>query len=959
MIKLADNPESIASVIKNGSANAEVFSYACKKLESFEPVQYSKNLVDIVVSNMKRHLSDPKAQRRALRIIYHIFRDLSEAALHDAANVLEKGSIETFGNIMTAHKYDSKLVYYAVKLSNILLNSECAWIDQESSTLYDIAVDTISVKHTDLSDSETKDVTLSCLLILCKTSEVRPILSSAKVVLDVLKTSSLSLISTDGDGDGRIIKIAVTTIGCMIFKNYMATSESYDPKPEDVIKDGVQEVTNAGGITILVNVLQRLHDKRVIFIPGWVDSAIRELLHIIIFFVYSPRQIDEAIEAGAIAAVVSWLKIIQDPVVQAVACKTLKRLQGDQKERRQGDDVEDICDALLANNMTKGNSKKSLVKREKLVKLDKTNKSLQLKEARNSDSDSDSRDSNSDSDGDNEKLSNVLNDLGIMNPDSPDGLWGATGMESKKQKLRMIREIMGNEDASNARKVAIDRLKSLMETLGCCLVQRNKKVSAEQYVDDFENLKEMWVHFYANYMPSYFPHLTDRKEKRVLVIGPGFSVKQRPEQAQVISNAGFQVDYVFPPDPDNLETEKFEAGLQQIVSKLRSFKPHVITSASKGGRYTVALWDKLEKNGGNVEGWNGATVMINPYGNKLPRNVPIAILHGASEEKEFFKKTREELEQMIRTGGHNSAFLYYTAGGGSVGVTQHPSDGHNMVSHLKEDCLPRLIDAVIDRPITTANTNPEYNFIRTWRMFLRSERQASEKFLGFKTDQLVLKFWDKGWDSKTIKPPKLVEIEAKTPERVAVETIFKSEPIERSYHSTILGWPTPGVTNKSTVVSVKRVENLGLENAWRNRSSTLEAVYKSQGMSFESEVHTRWLFHGAPNDETTWKIATNPKSGFAPLATERDVWGKGVNFARDSEYSSGFAARNSRGTKHMFLCLVITGMSCLGSKGRVLHTQHRHGDTTYDSMVDSLSNPEIFVIEDGSCAYPAYVIEYK
>ena len=64
------------------------------------------------------------------------------------------------------------------------------------------------------------------------------------------------------------------------------------------------------------------------------------------------------------------------------------------------------------------------------------------------------------------------------------------------------------------------------------------------------------------------------------------------------------------------------------------------------------------------------------------------------------------------------------------------------------------------------------------------------------------------------------------------------------------------------------------------------------------------------------------------------------------------------GTKTVLLCLVMTGMSCLGGSNVKLYEQMRDGYVKYDSLVDDLSNPEIFVVADGAQVFPAYVIQY-
>ena len=499
-------------------------------------------------------------------------------------------------------------------------------------------------------------------------------------------------------------------------------------------------------------------------------------------------------------------------------------------------------------------------------------------------------------------------------------------------------------------------MEKFMRELGCCIVGRKQQLSAREHVNENrDNLEKMWVTFYAQFMPSKFPQNISRKEKRVLIIAPGMGLKAHPAVGRMIWSAGFQVSVNYNiQNPEPLSSAEVQGQCNILVSDIQTFKPDAIICGSKGGRYLLDLWQKLQTQ--KISGWNGAAVMINAYPacKKLPPNYPVVVVHGASDETFF--RDRASLDTLISTGSHSKAFLYYTAGGGDP---PHPSDNHdNLLTLLDNDCLPRLLDAVIDAPKGSGESiNPEYNFISSWRMFLSERRCKAEDFLGHRTDQLVLKLWE----NKTSPLVNLEEVNVGSTERNAVEDIFLADPISRSFHAANKGWPNPSATSKAKILSVLRVENAAQELSWRSKYEGLEMNLQSEGMNITAGVHTRWLFHGT-NEDSLWNIVRNPQNGFAPLAA-RDValWGKGIYFARDSEYSDrfGWVVPAKDGTKYIILSLVLTGMSSLGSNQRSLHLQQRDGHRTYDSFVDMLSSPEIFVIGEGSNAYPAYVIKYQ
>lgn len=76
------------------------------------------------------------------------------------------------------------------------------------------------------------------------------------------------------------------------------------------------------------------------------------------------------------------------------------------------------------------------------------------------------------------------------------------------------------------------------------------------------------------------------------------------------------------------------------------------------------------------------------------------------------------------------------------------------------------------------------------------------------------------------------------------------------------------------------------------------------------------------------------------------MYGKGVYFASNSQYSVGYAKRddNDNGYQYMFLCRVILGESCIGRSGYTAPPRKPNSSIRYESMVDQLEYPEIFVI---------------
>ena len=93
------------------------------------------------------------------------------------------------------------------------------------------------------------------------------------------------------------------------------------------------------------------------------------------------------------------------------------------------------------------------------------------------------------------------------------------------------------------------------------------------------------------------------------------------------------------------------------------------------------------------------------------------------------------------------------------------------------------------------------------------------------------------------------------------------------------------------------------------------------------------------------------------------AYGKGCYFAVDSSYSVGYAKRG-RGTKYgfIFLSLVLTGDYTQGSPDmRSPPEKYSNGEEKllYDSVVDNMNNPQMFVVFKDSSVYPSYLVVFS
>uniref|UniRef100_A0A8C7XW56 Si:ch73-252i11.1 n=1 Tax=Oryzias sinensis TaxID=183150 RepID=A0A8C7XW56_9TELE len=123
-----------------------------------------------------------------------------------------------------------------------------------------------------------------------------------------------------------------------------------------------------------------------------------------------------------------------------------------------------------------------------------------------------------------------------------------------------------------------------------------------------------------------------------------------------------------------------------------------------------------------------------------------------------------------------------------------------------------------------------------------------------------------------------------------------------------------------------------------------------------SDVTEKLLFHGTNNkyidaicrDNFDWRIC----------GLNGTAYGKGSYFARDAKYSHSYTGDNH--LKTMFISRVLIGSYTTGSSEYCRPPSKDGGDVNfYDSCVNNVQNPSIFVVFDKPQIYPEYLIQYR
>ncbi len=91
-------------------------------------------------------------------------------------------------------------------------------------------------------------------------------------------------------------------------------------------------------------------------------------------------------------------------------------------------------------------------------------------------------------------------------------------------------------------------------------------------------------------------------------------------------------------------------------------------------------------------------------------------------------------------------------------------------------------------------------------------------------------------------------------------------------------------------------------------------------------------------------------------------YGKGVYFAVEASYSAQdkYAVPDSSGLQYIFVCRMIVGEYTQGhQKMKTAPPLTADSKEVYDSLVDNINTPTIFVAMTDAQTYPEYLITFK
>ncbi|CAB4023202.1 poly [ADP-ribose] polymerase 14-like [Paramuricea clavata] len=181
-------------------------------------------------------------------------------------------------------------------------------------------------------------------------------------------------------------------------------------------------------------------------------------------------------------------------------------------------------------------------------------------------------------------------------------------------------------------------------------------------------------------------------------------------------------------------------------------------------------------------------------------------------------------------------------------------------------------------------------------------------------------------------------------------TIDKQSEEYRKIHDMSKGtWRIFSSLSNTEIVEIERIQN-----------PRLHQIYEGQKKKMSNGGNEMRLFHGT----TKTSVENINTTGFNRSYCGKNAvkFGKGVYFAKHAWYSAGntFSVPDEEGLQYMYIARVLVGEYTEGKEGLVVPPpiDENNRAVCYDSVVDNVTKPQVFVIFYDYQSYPEYLVTF-
>ncbi|KAM4711720.1 protein mono-ADP-ribosyltransferase PARP12-like [Anableps anableps] len=184
--------------------------------------------------------------------------------------------------------------------------------------------------------------------------------------------------------------------------------------------------------------------------------------------------------------------------------------------------------------------------------------------------------------------------------------------------------------------------------------------------------------------------------------------------------------------------------------------------------------------------------------------------------------------------------------------------------------------------------------------------------------------------------------DVRTRKRVNIPcTSDEFQKLEALFRSTLRGFD---------IIKIERIQNKALWEVFQWQKNQMKNNNGGR------EVEEKQLFHGTDSKHIDAICLNN--FDWRICGVNGTAYGKGSYFARDAKYSHSYTGDSD--VKTMFVTRVLVGSYTNGNSSYVRPPSKDGGDINfYDSCVNDVTNPSIFVIFEKHQIYPEYLLQYK
>ncbi|KAM4731160.1 LOW QUALITY PROTEIN: poly(ADP-ribose) polymerase family member 14-related sequence 1 [Anableps anableps] len=161
---------------------------------------------------------------------------------------------------------------------------------------------------------------------------------------------------------------------------------------------------------------------------------------------------------------------------------------------------------------------------------------------------------------------------------------------------------------------------------------------------------------------------------------------------------------------------------------------------------------------------------------------------------------------------------------------------------------------------------------------------------------------------------------------------------------------------KATYRNVTKIERIQNPALWKS----LQIKKQEMEVRNNHQNNEKRLFHGTC--EVTVPIINERGFNRSYAGKNATCYGKGAYFAVNASYSAvdTYSKPNQNGEKFMYLCRVLTGDHTQGHQNMIAPPSKGGSNVyMYDSVVDNMTTPSMFIVFHDTQAYPEYLITFK